>query len=181
MEIAIISAMTKSGIIGNGNKLPWNIPEELKYFKNITLNKPIIMGNSTFESVGKRPLPNRLNIVLTRDQEKIVEFNQQHDNQKLMFVNNLEDSIAVAKDFYRQIKNSTIENRDIKNTEIMVIGGAKIYQQFLPLASKLYLSIIKDDYPGDVLFPEYDQSQWQLANEQDYPEFVAQVWVNPSQ
>ena len=172
MEIAIITAMTRSRVIGDGNHLPWSIPEELRYFKKITLNKPIIMGNSTFASVGNRPLPNRLNIVLTRDQQKSVDYNQQYDHKKIIFVNDVEASIQAAKNFY---SHQNIDIDDPK-AQIMVIGGAKIYQQFLPIASKLYISMIKDDYDGDILFPEYDASKWQLTAEQDYPEFVAQVW-----
>ena len=170
MKISIIAAMTKDLIIGAGNKLPWKIPEELQYFKLVTSNKPIIMGGNTFVSINQKPLPNRFNIVLTRDLKK---FNNQPEMvvaKDLSFASNINESLSLARDFYLDKKT------DIEPEEIMIIGGREIYKQFLPLANKLYISIIKDNYVGDILFPTYDRSLWKLNSSCEYEKFIAQTW-----
>src|SRR5579872_5199461 len=117
MNISLIAAMSQNGVIGQNNKLPWHIPEELKYFKSKTLNKPVIMGRKTFESMGCKPLPNRINIILTKEKS--------FEAKGCIVVHSIEEALKTVKGY----------------EEVMVIGGANIYEQFLPLASCLYLTV----------------------------------------
>ncbi|MBS1987901.1 dihydrofolate reductase [Candidatus Dependentiae bacterium] len=144
--IKIIAAMTKQGVIGKGNALPWNIPDELKNFRKLTQGHPIIMGSRTFESIG-RPLPNRHNIVLGQPGLKIENVDVCHS---------VDDALRIAQ-------------ADTK--DIFIIGGAYTYAQFLPIADYLYLSYIKHNYEGDVFFPAVNWSDWEVAEHTDYPEF----------
>lgn len=135
MLISIIVAMDENRVIGYKNKLPWNIPSELKYFRETTKGKPVIMGRKTFESIG-RPMPERLNIIVTRDK------NYKADN--CIVVNNREDAIKAAE----------------SSNEIMVIGGAEIYKLFLPTANRLYITKVHGTFQGDTYFPEFNESEW---------------------
>lgn len=144
--INIIAAMTRQGVIGKGNALPWNIPDELKNFRRLTQGHPIIMGSRTFESIG-RPLPNRHNIVLGPPGLKI---------EKIDVCHSVDQALSIAQ-------------ADTK--DIFVIGGAYTYAQFLPIADYLYLSYIKHNYEGDVFFPEVNWSDWKVVEHIDYPEF----------
>lgn len=144
-RISIIVAMSKNRVIGNSNKLPWYIPEELKRFRDVTLDHPIIMGRKTHESIG-RVLPNRTNIVITRDPEKIKQ------EPGLIAVDSLEKAIDEAK-------------KSPGSEEIFIIGGGQIYIQALPIADKLYLTVIDKDYEGDVTFPDYSQFNKEVKRE----------------
>lgn len=153
MKISIIAAMTKERIIGQGNKMPWHIPAELQNFKDLTMGKPMIMGRATFDSIGRRLLPGRKTIILTRDRNLI--------ENGFSIANSIENALCAAG------------NVD----EIMIVGGAGIYKHFLPIANKMYLSIINANYPGDVFFPEYDAAQWQIITEQKTnPDFTVQIF-----
>jgi dihydrofolate reductase len=120
MTLSIIVAMANNRAIGKDNQLLWHLPEDLKYFKRITMGKPIVMGRKTFESIG-RPLPGRLNIVITRQQD------WQHEGVKV--VNSIGDALVLAE------AQSLIDGKD----EVMVIGGAEIYKTALAQADRLYL------------------------------------------
>lgn len=133
--ISIIAAIAKNGIIGKDNDLPWDLKEDMKRFKKITLGKPVIMGRKTFESIGK-PLPKRENIVLTRKKE--LKF------PGCKTFNSIEKVLQFVKDY----------------PEAMVIGGASIYKQFLPFAKKMYLTIIDKEFKGDTYFPTYNKNNW---------------------
>lgn len=135
MIISLIVAMDENRAIGYKNKLPWNLPSELNYFREITKRKPVIMGRKTYESIG-RPMPERLNIILTRDK------NYKADN--CIVVNSREDAIKAAKG----------------SNEIMVIGGAEIYKLFLPVANRLYVTKVHGEFKGDTYFPEFDENEW---------------------
>ncbi|MFU8798131.1 MAG: type 3 dihydrofolate reductase [Gammaproteobacteria bacterium] len=137
MSIVLIAAMTRNRIIGIQNRLPWHLPADLKHFKHLTLGKSVIMGRKTFESIGK-PLPNRQNIVLTR--------------QGLETKNRGELYIAPTLDAALKLANP--------HTDIMIIGGAKLFKQALPLASRMYLTIIDAPIPGDTYFPAWDPAEW---------------------
>lgn len=132
--ISIIAAIGENKELGKDNKLLWNIPEDLKRFKELTTNHPVIMGRKTFESIGK-PLPNRTNIVITRDKNFQVK--------NCLVVHSLEEAIELAK-----IKD---------NEEIFIIGGGQIYQQAINLADKLYLTIVKGNFGADTFFPDYSR------------------------
>lgn len=137
-QLSIIVAMANQRVIGVDNTLPWRLSADLKRFKAITMGKPIIMGRKTWDSIG-RPLPGRLNIVITRDQ------NLHLDGAEV--AHSLDAAIVLAEN----------ENSD----EIMIMGGANIYEQALPLASKLYLTLIDLSVQGDAWFPEWQSHDWQ--------------------
>ena len=142
ITFSIIVAMAKNNAIGKDNQLLWHLPEDLQYFKRTTMGKPIVMGRKTFESIG-RPLPGRLNIVITRQQD------WQHDGVKV--VHTIEDALRLAE------AQSMIDGVD----EVMVIGGAEIYKTALPQADKLYITRVDAEIEGDAFFPEIDQAVWQ--------------------
>lgn len=149
MKISLVWAMAQNRVIGRNNKLPWHLPEDLKYFKRITLGKPVIMGRKTYESIGK-PLPGRTNIVVTR--------NEDFSAEGIKVVN----SLAAAKTLCENIA----EIDGIK--EAMVIGGAQIYSQALPIADRLYLTEVHADVDGDTCFPEFDRSEWKEMGREDF-------------
>ena len=138
MRISIIVAMAENGVIGRGNQLPWNLPGDLKYFKAVTLEHPIIMGRKTWESLPKKPLPQRLNIVVTRDTKY-----------------NAEGALVV-----NSLKNGLEEAQRSGISECFIIGGATVYKQALPIAERLYLTAVHDKIDGDVHFPPIDLGQW---------------------
>lgn len=149
MIISLIVAMAQNRIIGRNNKLPWYLPEDLKYFKRVTMGKPIIMGRKTFESIG-RPLPGRANIVVTRNEDYAAE--------GIKVVHDLEQAKALCESI------TMIDGQ----SEAMVIGGAEIYQQALGYADRLYLTEVHADVEGDASFPDFDRSQWQEVGREDF-------------
>jgi dihydrofolate reductase len=137
--LALIAACARGGVIGIDNKLPWHLPEDMKFFRETTRGKPVIMGRKTWESLpgAFRPLPGRLNIVVSRNPDFHAEGGT--------VVGNLPDAIAAA---------GPVE-------VACVIGGAEVYRQALPLAGRLILTEIDRDYAGDAFFPEFDRTEWQ--------------------
>lgn len=135
MTISLIAAMDKNRVIGKKNALPWYLPADLRHFKKLTVGKPIIMGSTTFASIGKA-LPDRINIVLTRNPAFVVE--------GCVIVHSVEEALAAAQG----------------HQEVMVIGGANVFEQFLPLAQKMYLTMIDAEVAGNVYFPAWDQNEW---------------------
>ena len=147
---SIIVAIGKNREIGKGNKLLWHIPEDLKNFKEITTGKTVIMGRKTFESIG-RPLPNRKNIVLSKNGDK-----ESFEQKGIKLYQNLENLIA-----------------DYKNSEeeIFIIGGEQIYREFMQkgLVRRLYISYIEfSDLEADAYFPEIDYNSWKIIKEKSY-------------
>ena len=140
MIISLIVAMGENRVIGYKNKLPWNLPSELKYFRETTKGKPVIMGRRTFESIG-RPMPERLNIIVTRDKN--------YEAGNCVVVGSSEDAIKAAKG----------------SDEIMVIGGAEIYKLFLPIANRLYITKVHGSFDGDTYFPEFNENEWVKVRE----------------
>ena len=150
MRLALIVAQGLNRVIGNDNKLPWYLPEDLRYFKEVTMGKPIIMGRKTFESIGK-PLPGRLNIVITRDSNWSAE--------GVKVVASLAEAIEVGE------AQALIDGAE----ETVIIGGAQIYAQSLPLVDRLYLTQVEAEPEGDAYFPEIDFGQWQELGRQSFP------------
>lgn len=134
--LSLIWAMARNGVIGSNNTLPWRLPADLRYFRQITIGHPIIMGRKNHEDIGK-PLPGRTNIVVTRQLA--------YTAPGCIVVYTVEQALDAAG----------VEN------EIFVIGGAEIYRQTLSNASKLYITEIDADIEGDTYFPEFDRTQWQ--------------------
>ena len=135
MKIALIVAMTESRIIGKDQRLPWHLPADLKRFRQLTLGKPILMGRKTHESIGK-PLPGRENLVLTTDMGYLAA--------GCTVVHSLSEALDSAGNA----------------TELMVIGGAALYREFLPRADRLYVTLIHRSFEGDTVFPEIDWEDW---------------------
>ena len=142
VALTLIAAMDQNGVIGAKGGMPWHIPGDLRWFKQQTLNKPIVMGRRTFESIG-RALPKRRNLVLTRDADFVAK-----DVQPVADINTAR-RIAEADGA----------------TELMVIGGAQVYALTLAQATTLKLTRIEAAYEGDTWFPEIDWSAWTLADE----------------
>lgn len=138
MIISIIVAMGKNRVIGANNALPWKLPADMERFRRLTMGKPIIMGQKTFESMGKA-LPGRTNIVLTLDKN--------FQAADCLIAHSIEEALQIAEE-----KNAK---------EIMIIGGASVYKQFFPLADRLYLTMIEENFEGDVFFPEIDYNEWE--------------------
>ena len=141
MKISLIVAVSRNGAIGLNNQLPWYLPEDLKYFKSVTMGKPLIMGRKTFDSIG-RPLPGRANIVLTRDPQWI--------SDGVEVVQSVEQALLAGK--------IACEAADVD--EIMVIGGEQIYRMTLDLADRIYLTQVDADVDGDAFFPDIDLNNW---------------------
>jgi dihydrofolate reductase len=146
MKISLIVAASQNNVIGLNNQLPWHLPEDLQYFKAVTMGKPILMGRKTYESIG-RPLPGRTNIVLTRDANWSAE--------GVVVVNDLDSARAASE------KACVTAGVD----ELMIIGGEQIYRKFLPVADKLYLTKVEAVVEGDAYFPAIDPDQWQQVTE----------------
>lgn len=151
MRIALIAAMGKSNVIGYHNRLPWHLSADLKYFKQVTLGKPIIMGRNTFESIGKI-LPGRQNIVVTKNKNYQIS-SLLPDNTSLTIVHSLKDALNAV--------NGAPD-------EAMIIGGATLFNEALPLANVLYLTFIHAEFPGDTFFPPIDSKQWQEVWREDH-------------
>jgi len=160
VPIVIVAAMNRNRTIGKDNQLLWHIPADLKRFKSLTLGHPIIMGRKTFKSILKilkKPLPERTNIIITRDQ------NFNYPNTKT--ATSLEEAFALA----------LAENPK----EIHLGGGAQIYEQALPFVDKLFLTLIEDEKIGDVFFPDFE-NDFMIETEFPVEEFenIKFKWVN---
>lgn len=144
MRLSIVAAMSEDRVIGKDNRLPWHMPADLKQFKKITSHKPVLMGRKTWESIG-RPLPNRTNIVISRSGETNIEGAQ--------VFSSIVEALAEVED----------------QEEVMVIGGAELYRQFLPLADRMYLTYIHGSFDGDVRFPDFDPTEWKEKDRKPHP------------
>ncbi|WP_342426273.1 dihydrofolate reductase [Paenibacillus sp. FSL L8-0158] len=140
MGISMIWAMAQNSVIGRDNKLPWRLPRDMAFFKEQTINKTVLMGRKTWESFGGKSLPNRRNVVLTRDQCYQVEDAE--------VIHSLEEGLQLAK-----------------QEELMVIGGAEIYALFWSHADQLIVTRIEEIFEGDTTFPELDWNGWNIVSE----------------
>lgn len=148
--VAMIAAMSTNRVIGVGNRLPWYLPEDLKRFKTKTRGKPLVMGRKTFESIG-RPLPGRLNIVVTRDAS--------YRHEGIRVCHSLDAALALAD------QQALIDGAD----EVMVMGGGEIYRLALPVAEKLYLTEVAVEIEGDAFFPVIDDEWIEVEREAGEP------------
>jgi len=136
--ISLVYAISRNGVIGNDGGLPWKVSADLKNFKAVTMGKPIIMGRKTWDSLPRKPLPGRANIVVTR--------NAGFKAEGALVVADVTGALDLAMEGRPQ--------------EICVIGGAEIFRQMLPLASRVYLTLIEADVEGDVFFPTLPEADW---------------------
>ena len=135
MRLSLVVAAAENGVIGNGNQLPWRLPDDLKHFKATTMGKPILMGRKTYESIGK-PLPGRTNLVLSRRRDLTLP--------GCVVVDSIQAAIAAAGDA----------------AELAVIGGAEVYAQALPSAGLIHLTRVHATIEGDVTFPTLNSREW---------------------
>ncbi|AMS15457.1 diacylglycerol kinase [Pseudomonas chlororaphis] len=163
LPLSLIAALGENRVIGVDNSMPWHLPGDFKYFKATTLGKPIIMGRKTWDSLG-RPLPGRLNIVVSRQADLRLEGAEVYPS--------LEAAVARAEEW-------ALEQGV---TELMLIGGAQLYAQGLEQADRLYLTRVALSPEGDAWFPEFDLNQWKLVSdmsnpaEGDKPAYSFEVW-----
>ncbi len=142
MGLTIIAAISKNNIIGNKGEIPWDITEDMKHFKDLTLNHPVIMGRKTFESIIKKlgkPLPQRKNIVIT---------NTLNNFHEIYIAKTIEEALNFTED-----------------EEAYIIGGETIYRLFLPISNRLEITRVHQNYEGDTFFPEVNWNEWNLINE----------------
>lgn len=144
MQISLIAAMTTNRVIGRNNQMPWHMPADLQHFKALTLHKPIVMGRNTFDSLG-RALPQRRNIVLSR--------------RGLVTTAPVEVFASLP----------AVLTALADAPEVMVIGGQTLYEQALPLAQRIYLTVIDAVLTGDAYFPDISAQEWQVVEEQAHP------------
>ena len=142
MKISLIAAFAEERVIGKDGKIPWTLKEDLKHFRNKTEGFSVVMGRKTYESIGI-PLPNRLNIVMTRNPKKL---------EGVKEVTNKEKALEIASSY---------------SNEVFIIGGEKIYEEFLPLATKMYLTKIDIKTKGDAFFPKWNVNDWEELSRQD--------------
>jgi len=143
MVISLIAAMTPDRVIGRNNQLPWHMPADLQHFKNLTSHKTILMGRKTYQSIG-RPLPNRRNIIITRDT----------------------NFAAPGCEIFHSIDEALTALKD--EAEVCIIGGSEIYLQTLARADFLYLTFIHATIDGDTYFPEWNKNEWQEISREEH-------------
>jgi dihydrofolate reductase len=143
--LSLIWAMADNRVIGIENRLPWKLPADMKWFRQNTLGKPIIMGRLTFESFGAKPLPGRRNIIISR--------NPSYAAEGIETYSSLEEALKATQ----------------SDDEVMIIGGMSLYQQALPLADRLYMTLVHTAADGDAWFPEFDLQQWHETERSDFP------------
>lgn len=143
MQLIAVVAMAQNRVIGKQNQLPWRMPADLQHFKSVTMGKPVIMGRKTYESIG-RPLPGRLNIIVTRD------LNYKAPGCEVVSSPGVALSLVAAQ------------------PEACLIGGSELYKQLLPEVSQIYLTVIHHDFDGDAYFPELDKNEWQEVSREDH-------------
>ncbi|MDR0300705.1 MAG: dihydrofolate reductase [Treponema sp.] len=155
-EIIIIAAMAENRVIGKNNVMPWSIKEEMAHFTKLTKGWPCIMGRKTWESLKKKPLPGRLNVVIS---EKLTEVRQICPQEADL------SSIKIFPSLPAAIEHCA------RYEKIFICGGESIYKQALSLANKIELTVIHNQYDGDTFFPEIDVTQWTITNTEDFDAF----------
>jgi dihydrofolate reductase len=168
IPISLVAARARNGVIGRDGGLPWRLKSDLAWFKSVTVGKPVIMGRRTWDSLPFKPLPGRMNIVLTRDGS----FESRH----ALAFENFNEAVATARE---QAEEDGV-------SEICVIGGAALYALALPKARRIYMTEVQAEPEGDTLFPEFDESAWRevsveprTAGEGDDHDFVLRVLERP--
>ena len=151
MKITLIAACDSMGGIGKNGTLPWYIPADLQHFKEYTSGKVCVMGRKTWDSLPVKPLPNRENIVVSGDIDFIEQLNE-------IDIDNCPDTVA------KSIDSAIGEGFNLNADELVIIGGASIYEQFMPHATHMVLTHIDREYGCDTFFPEFDMSEWTLTD-----------------
>ena len=150
VRISLIAAMARNRTIGSGGHLPWHLSEDLRRFRRLTTGHVLIVGRKTFESIGSRPLIGRTLVVVSRSGV---------ETQK-----NVEPAGSVEEALAKATRIAEAGGCG----ELFVAGGAEIYRQTLPVADRLHLTLIEEDFPGDAYFPDFDPAQWTLVEREDH-------------
>ena len=168
LPISLVAARARNGVIGRDGALPWRLKSDMAWFKSVSVGKPVIMGRRTWDSLPFKPLPGRLNIVLTRDGS----FESRH----ALAFENFNEAVATARE----------QAEEDGASEICVIGGAALYALALPKAHRIYMTEVAADPEGDTLFPAFDESAWRevsseprSAGDGDDHDFVLRVLERP--
>jgi dihydrofolate reductase len=149
MELVIVAAVAENGVIGVDGGMPWHYPDDLKHFRETTTGHPVVMGRRTFESIADRlgePLPDRTSVVLTTRDPEELSLDSAPERDDVLVVDSVEAAIDAAE----------ATGADVA----YVIGGASVYEQFLPRADRLLITEIAETYQGDTYFPEFEESEW---------------------
>jgi dihydrofolate reductase len=157
-RLAMIVAAAENDVIGRDNALPWSLPEDLRYFRRVTMGKPIVMGRRTFEAIG-RPLPGRRNIVVSR--------NRDFAANGVLTAHSLDEALAVAE------SHAADEDLD----EVMLIGGAQLYAQALPRVQRIYLTRVHGEIDGDAHLPAIDWSAFRQRSDERHEACGANPWA----
>jgi dihydrofolate reductase len=175
-----IAAMSLNRVIGAGNKIPWHLPEDFKWFKQTTMGNVVVMGRKTFESLGK-PLPNRKNLILTRHPQALIRehpeiFGQYHEWRGGQHLKRAYQFHFSKSEKDQQTDILIFKSLDRLNPEefpndIFICGGSQVYEQSLPLCSDVYLTVVKREVEGDAFFPPFEDKFELVAELRDTPEF----------
>ncbi|WP_379089763.1 dihydrofolate reductase [Pedobacter sp. UC225_65] len=149
IKTSIVVAISANNAIGKDNQLLWHLPADLKHFKEITTGHPIIMGRKTYDSIG-RPLPNRRNIVITRNKDLVIA--------GVEIVSSIAEAISLCA-----------AQQGATSNEVFIIGGAEIYKHALALTDRIYLTVVHQEYEADAFFPELCEDEWTTIH-QEYHE-----------
>lgn len=162
MKISMILAMSRNRIIGDKNRLPWYLPEDLKKFRELTTGHIMLMGRKTFESLPK-VLPDRDHYIITHSSDYKAVNPTACCNNHVFITNSLQQALEMIRE--RLFLDDGISD------EVFVIGGGEIFCQILPLTDRMYITEIKEDFAGDVLFPEMDPSRWREVSREVFDKF----------
>jgi len=174
-EIILIAAMAENRVIGKDNSMPWSIKGNLALFKETTMGWPCIMGRKTWDSLPKRPLPGRLNIVISKTMKEdtliLTQRHEGHNSLSLPSASSAEPSVRSLREI-KLFPSLSLAIEYCSNYEkIFICGGESIYTQVMPLATKIELTLIPGEYEGDTFFPEIDDSLWTITNTVNYDNF----------
>ena len=162
-RITLIAAVARNGVIGADGAMPWHLPEDFAFFKRTTMGHAMVMGRKTWDSLG-RPLPGRLNLVVSRQTDLVAE------------------GAEVRTSLTAAVERAEAWAREREASEIMLIGGAQLFAEALPVAQRLYLTRVALAPAGDVFFPDWQEAEWELvsrqehAAEDDRPAYACEVW-----
>lgn len=154
-QIALVVARGSNGVIGKDGGLPWRIRSDLQRFKAVTIGKPCIMGRKTWESLPLRPLPGRLNLVLTKDES----YHESEKAKGCVVITSLDEALSMARE----------QAADDDVNEVAIIGGAAIFEAALPRAKRLYITEVDAAPEGDVVFPHFNEADWVEVLKESHP------------
>lgn len=157
MILTHVTACSENLVIGVNGGLPWNIPEDMKFFRDTTRNHVMIMGRKTFDSFNGKPLPSRYHIVITRDASSL-KF-EPNEKSPVSIVKSVEEAVALAKTLTSQW-----------GEEVFIVGGGEIYKQTMGITDKIYLTVIHQNFTGDTYYPEVSEKEFKLVEKSDRTE-----------